>query len=31
MQSDCIFAKKSRLWGSPKWNDDLDVKQNVLL
>ena len=26
----CIFAKRSRLWGSPEWKEDLCLEENVL-
>ncbi|XP_013402725.1 uncharacterized protein LOC106168264 [Lingula anatina] len=29
MNTECIFAKKARLWGSPKWNYDLSIEHNI--
>lgn len=27
--SDCLFARKSKLWGAQKWNKDISVEDNV--
>ena len=30
MNSECIFAKRSNLWGPPhEWDSNLTVKQNI--
>lgn len=28
-QTECIFARNSKIWGSPEWNDSLTLEQNV--
>ncbi len=28
--TECIFAKRAKLWGSPQWRPELDLKENVL-
>ena len=29
-QSDCLFAKKAKLWGSPPWVDGLSLGKTIL-
>ena len=29
LQTECIFAKKSKLWGSCDWNDQISLEENV--
>ena len=28
--TECLFAKRARLWGSPQWKDQLNLEENVL-
>ncbi len=28
--TECIFAKRAKLWGSPDWKDELSLEENVL-
>ncbi len=28
--TECIFAKKAKLWGSPLWKNQLELEENVL-
>ena len=29
-QTECLFAKRARLWGSPDWKEELNLEENVL-
>ncbi len=28
--TECIFAKRAKLWGSPDWKNELSLEENVL-
>ena len=28
--TECIFAKRAKVWGSPQWKDQLNLEENVL-
>lgn len=30
LETECLFAKRAKLWGSPPWKDQLDLEENVL-
>lgn len=28
-KSECLFARKAKVWGSPDWNENLPLEENV--